>query len=62
MRRLLTLVLVLVTVIAVGTLGAMRVGDRPAARVASERRTVVFDGQGTTSTRTPRRARSVISR
>ncbi len=44
MRRLLTFVLA--TVIAVGTLGAMRVGDRPATRVASERRTVVFNGQG----------------
>ena len=44
MRRLLTVTLV--TVLALSTLGATRLGSRPRTRAVPEGRTVVFNGQG----------------
>jgi hypothetical protein len=44
MRR--TLAAITVAVVALAALGATRAADRPIARAASERKTVVFNGQG----------------
>jgi hypothetical protein len=44
MRR--TLTFILATVVALAALGATRPADHPAAKAPSERRTVVFNGQG----------------